>query len=90
MMSVNLYWRPVPKEPKDRCFAYRLKFYISEALWGHDGSLSGEWVTITKESINLSYLKGIHDETQDKDLKKEIEKLEELLNKYDEIQLSLI
>ena len=87
-MSTSLYWKPVVKEEK--YLGYRLKFYISESLWGHDGSLISEWTVIDKNSINLEYLKGVRDTTDDKNLKKEIDELIRLLNKYGEIEVSLI
>jgi hypothetical protein len=86
-MSSSLIWRPIAK---DKSLGYRLKFYISESLWGHDGSLCGDWISITKDSIDLSYLRGVKDTTDDLELKKEIEKLESLLNKYGEIEISLV
>lgn len=86
LMSTLLSWRKVhpPKE-----LGYRLKFYISEQLWGHDGSLNGDWATVSKDTLDLSYLRGVRDETQDKDLKKEIETLLDLISKHGEIEVSL-
>lgn len=86
-MSVNLYYRPVPKEPKESCFAYALKFHIAPRLWEQDGSMSEGWTTINKEWI--PYLDGIVSAEANEDVAKEAEKLIGLLNKYDEVQLSL-
>lgn len=87
-MSTSLYWRPKPKEPKDTYLGYRIKYYLSKKLWGHDGSLVGEWTTVDKSWI--PYLKGVNDATDDKELTEEIEKLFELLDKYGEIEVSLM
>lgn len=86
-MSTNLYYRLVPKEPKESCFAYQLKFHIAEKLWGHDGSLPSGWTTIGKEWI--PYLEGLVS-AGNKEVSSEAKKLISLLEKYDEVQLSLM
>ena len=86
-MSTNLYYRPVPKEPKESCFAYQLKFHIAPKLWEHDGSLCSDWTTIGKEWI--PFLEGLVS-AGNEEVSGEAKKLIELLNKYDEVQLALI
>lgn len=85
-MSTNLYYRPVPKQPKESCFAYQLKFHIAPLLWEHDGSLSSEWTTVGKELI--PYLKGLTS-AGNEEVSREAKKLIMLIEKYDEVQLSL-
>lgn len=69
---------------------YRLKFIISEDLWGHDGSLGADWTTVNKGKLDISYLKGVRDTTLDEDLQKEIDKLLNLLEKYGDIEICLL
>lgn len=50
-MSTSLYWRPTPKREDGEHFGYQLKFSIAEELFGHDGSLGSDWV-----SLNTSFI----------------------------------
>lgn len=86
-MSTNLYYRPVPKEPKENCFAYELKFHLAPKLWEHDGSLSAGWTTVGKELI--PFLEGLVS-AGNKEVSTEAKKLIDLIEKYDEVQLSLM
>jgi len=86
-MSTNLHWRKITPE---KVLGKSIKYFISQAVFGHDGSLGSGWVEISKETINTEYLKGVRDTTQDEDLKKEIIELLELLDKYESIEIALI
>lgn len=84
-MSTNLYWRPVGG---DNYLGYQLKFAIAERLWGHDGSLRGEWVTLDRDFI--SFLQGIAAASgRNEDLKKEADRLVELIHEHGEVEVSL-
>jgi hypothetical protein len=85
-MSTSLYWRKI--HPK-KLLGYSLKFLISEEFWGHDGTLGSDWTEVSKENINIEYLKGLRDGSEDKEKIKEINKLLELLEKHGTIEISL-
>lgn len=55
-----MYWRPAPKdEPPAEELSWALKKAIAQRLWGHDGSLYGDEITV--DSHILSYLDGLID-----------------------------
>lgn len=81
-----MYWRPVPKLPKESCFAYQLKYHIAPKLWEHDGTLSEEWTTVGKEL--LPYLEGLVS-AGNEEVSSEAKKLIGLIEKYDEVQVCL-
>lgn len=65
-MSVDLFWAPVVP-PKERSLPRALKYVVSRAWWGHDGSLHSTRKQLTAD--DLDYLRGIRDATPDDDVK---------------------
>lgn len=84
-MSTSIYWRPKPKELKDSYLGYELKWHL-RSLWGHDGSLGSEWITVDKDLI--PYLRGI-ESAGDKNVSKQARKLIGLIEKHNEVQIKL-
>lgn len=83
-MSTNLYFRQIPKD--NECIGYQIKFHLSQKLWGHDGSLNGDWVKV--DSKLIPYLEGLQS-AGNKELSGEAKELISLITKYGEIELSL-
>jgi hypothetical protein len=84
---VHLYWRPPPAEREEHCVGYGLKFHLSEALWGHDGSLYGDWTLMGKEW--LSFLRGVASAGRD-EVREEAKELIKQIEKYGEVEVALL
>lgn len=85
-MSVNLYSRPVIKEPQGNCIGYQLKFHLAPKLWGNDGTLHSDWVVVNSDLI--PFLEGL-ESAGSSEVKIESNLLIQLINKYGEVELSL-
>lgn len=85
-MSTNLYLRPIP--PEDEAFAYELKFSLAPRLWGHDGSLSGDWTKVDRDLI--PFLEGVlAGAPKDSERAKEALSLIKAIEKHGSVELRL-
>jgi len=61
-MSTSLYWTPAPRDvPPAEGLPYELKKAIAQRLWGHDGSVYGEKVELSRATAIIPYLEGLAD-----------------------------
>jgi len=62
-MSTSLYWTPAPGDvPPAEELPFELKKAIAQRLWGHDGSLWGEKVELSRANAAIiPYLEGLAD-----------------------------
>lgn len=57
-MSVNLYYRRVPKNiPPEKTLEDKLKYILGHEFWGHDGTLRSDHKLLTVNE--LSFLRGL-------------------------------
>jgi hypothetical protein len=82
-VSTSLYWRPVPADPDGEYLGDQLKFVLARHWFDHDGSLSSEWVTVSKNLI--PFLEGVR-AVGGPTLLAESARLIDLLRCHDEIQ----
>ena len=77
-MSTSLYWRL--QEDGRKSLGYQIKFYIAPEWWGHDGSLGSDEYLVTE--IDFAFLRGIIAGTNQPDVKKEAQKIIDLVDKH--------
>ena len=85
-MSSSLRWRPVAE---DESLGYDLKWAIAPQLWGHDGSLQGDWTVVGRGFV--PFLRGVSaGRREDDDVRRDAERLIALIEKYGEVEVSLV
>jgi hypothetical protein len=90
-VSTSLHWRPTSEGSS---LGYALKWSLSEKLWGHDGSLSGDWVEVGLGLV--PFLEGIvaahssaREGTQQAEIRAEAQRLIDLIAEHGTVELSL-
>lgn len=84
-MSSTLYIRKIPKiSCNEYVFKYPLKGYIARKFYEHDGSLSGEMITIGSEY--LQWFEGLLAAYTEED-KDKLEEIVEILRNGDTIDI---
>lgn len=76
-MSFSMYGRPAPVDRPEAVELGQVKRRLSHRLWGHDGSLRSEPVTIDRSL--LPYLEGMRDGAQG-ELRRDVELLIALID----------
>lgn len=79
-MSSSLYWRPIPKEPKDYNIG-SLKYIFRE------GYFDGEEKSGTLSTNDIPFVKGIKSGSSDKGVIKDCQRLIAAIEKHGEIEI---